>query len=175
MSLHPRSRIVVGLLLTGAALTTAITSGAVPAHAQPALAACTGQTNDSFSPGVTNAPQTITVSEQAQYGCTVPLLGTVSYNANGTLTNFTCSEILTPEPGIVTLRWGNGQTSTFQFTVEDNDVNGVTVLTKTGSITAGLYSGSTATEVLTGATLDLTACETSGITTFSLEGALLIV
>ncbi|WP_405657887.1 hypothetical protein OG379_00095 [Streptomyces sp. NBC_01166] len=153
-----------------------IVATAGSADADSPLVACTGSQNSNHSPGVTNVPQTVTVDSVTSYTCVLPLLGSVSHTEHSVVPGLSCPNLLNTAPGAVTLHWSDGQSSAFSFTQNLEAVNGVTTLIRLGSITSGRFAGHTVTETLVGASLNLTACASTGITNYSFPvGTLVIV
>ena len=62
------------------------------------------------------------------------------------------------------LTWNNGQTSTFRFNQIATSVGGNSVITEFGSITAGLFAGSTAVETVSGPANSLDCLSNRGLT-----------
>jgi hypothetical protein len=81
------------------------------------------------------------------------------------VTNASCLNIFDPGSGTKIIKWNTGQTSTFSFNRVGSNVGGATVVTETGTITAGLFVGDTAVEEIIGPTLDSPECLTKkGVT-----------
>lgn len=133
---------------------------------------CVGTHSVTWTPGATNTPQQVTVSENSNWSsCAqvlpVPLLTSAS-SANQFTAQFSCQSILNPVPATWTINWANGETSTYAFTAEVNAVSNNLVITATGTITAGRYKDATvvATFVLQniGATLNDLCDSSEGVT-----------
>lgn len=130
-----------------------------------------GNQTVSFSPGVTLTPQNVSVTFNAALGLCVSLTqpqitsGTSSGNVTVALD---CLDLLSTTTGTQTFNWNDGQSSTLSFTRTVTNLNGQTVLTLTGPITAGLFTGRTAVFVIVQPALNLLACQTpQGLTSQS--------
>ena len=62
------------------------------------------------------------------------------------------------------LTWSNGQKSTFTFNQTATSVGGNSVITEVGSITAGLFAGSSAVETVSGPANSLDCLTARGLT-----------
>lgn len=137
-----------------------------------------GNQTVSFSPGVTLTPRSVSVSFHAALGVcaslTQPQITSGSSSGNVTVT-LDCLDLLSTTTGTQTFRWSDGQSSTLSFTRTVTNVNGQTVITLTGPVTAGLFTGRTAVFTVTEPALDLTACQSpqgltsqAGVTTLAI-------
>jgi hypothetical protein len=76
-----------------------------------------------------------------------------------------CLSIGQTGSSIRVITWNTGQTSSFSYNAMSSIVNGNTVVTLTGAITAGLFAGDAAEEVIVSPALNLLGCLTPpGIT-----------
>lgn len=147
------------------------------------LANCVGSHSATWSPGVTNNPREITVSENSQWNCLqlrAPLLTTAS-STNEFTAQFSCQSLLNPVPATWTIEWGDGvepKTSTYVFTAQVNSVGNNLVIAAPGTITAGRHAGASAvgTFVLQnlGATLNNLCASANGVTNATGASTLLI-
>lgn len=156
---------VVSLASTVALLLGAL---AVP---QPASAStliwvtCTGTNVINYSPGLTNTPQTVTISGQDEaLGCVdlarpfTPLRFVAPFS--GTFST-SCTALLAGGTGTQTFQWNTGETSNWDWTLRfSNTVNGQLFAIADGPITSGLYAGANVRQVITEITEDLLACST---------------
>lgn len=161
------------MALTAAALLAAAISmvGFVGISPQRAGAAavgqmtCTGQENTTFSPGLTNTPQTVTITVNNSENCLSLTNGgfrTGTATSTRTIPGISCLTLLAGgNPDEMTYHWSNGLQSTFGFTPTVNFVGGSPVVTQTGSITAGEFNGAVAIGTVT-LVADLTKCSTPG-------------
>lgn len=151
------------------------------ASAVPTLVTCTGTEQTDFSPGLTNQPSAQQITFSNDYSACTHVVGLTVTSTTGTsgpvtVTNpsQTCNDLLATGTGTKTIDWATGQHSEFSYTRTTSLVGGNVVVTRTGSITSGLYSGSLTTEqvVLVGLA-GLTECaEPGGLT--ALEGAVVL-
>lgn len=169
-SLSQRPRRATGVLLSLLALLAvaatpaahaASTASASASQARASLidATCTGSENVSFSPGITNSPRDVTISESLSMSCVLPLFAGVSSSRTSAVPAVTCSNLLQPSTTSSTLTWNNGTTSTFSYTTQIVSESGQSVLLRIGTITAGRFVGDMAIMQSTGIDLDVLACE----------------
>lgn len=141
---------------------------------------CVATSTVSFSPGLTFTPTTQTIGFDVQYsGCvTLGRPDIVSGTRQGSYVGTrSCLSVLPPSAsGTFVVTWNTGETSTVTGTSSGQDVAGQSVLTLSGTVTAGLFVGSSFTEVITQASLDLTGCLIPpGITSQSGVGAVTLL
>lgn len=139
----------------------------VVGFAAPASAAgptCTASSQTTFSPGLTLSSTTQDINFTAGFSnCLTPGRPDVT---SGTRTGaFTgprscLSPLPPPSNGTFLITWNTKETSTVIGTVTANDVAGQTVHTITGTVTSGLFTGSSYTEVIAQTSLDLLTCLT---------------
>lgn len=161
--------------LAGIALAAAMIVFAAPqAHADPVDLACVGTRTVTWSPGLTLVERDVTTNISTIYGsCTSPVAPEITSGTSfGSFQETSsCLTGLQPAAGQTTIHWNTGETSTFSFNVTITRVGGNAVITSTGAITAGKFTGSTAEQVVTNATLDTLDClQPGGVT--SATGAL---
>lgn len=151
------------LLAAAASLVVAACSDQTPTAARQAPAAprldvgvphltCAGTQMATFSPGLLLTPQTVTIGLNAVMApCVSPDAPTLT-SGTQSLTFATIQSCLdlVPASGTKTYQWNNGQSSTFTFTAVKSNTGGQYVAVATGTITAGLFAGSTAVEQVTG-------------------------
>ncbi|MFJ7423565.1 hypothetical protein ACIQXD_33910 [Streptomyces uncialis] len=153
------------------ALAGVVATSAPASAAAPALVTCTGTTTVDFSPGVTNTPQTVSVSGQDTadvcLSLTHPQLTSFIGPFSGTASQ-SCTSLFAGGSGTETLYWNDGTSSAWSYTNSFSNVNGTKVGTSTGPLTSGTLAGATVTQTITFANLDLTACTTpQGLTSLS--------
>lgn len=134
-----------------------------------------GSQTVSFSPGVTSTPQNISVTFSVALGVCVSLTQPQIYggSSQGSVTvTLDCLDLLSTTTGTQTFHWRDGQSSVLSFTRTVTNINGQTVITLTGSIICGAFTGRTAVCTVVEPALALTACQTpqgltgqSGVTT----------
>ena len=127
----------------------ALTAVIVPASTATAtsVAACAGDFARTFSPAITSAPQTVTVTETSTYGTCV-VGATASGSATVTLT-LACIPAMAGPAMIETLTWNvaTGASSTISWSAPTIVAQTVVF---TGTVTAGRHAGDTATKVTSG-------------------------
>ena len=150
------------------------------AHAaQAALATCIGTDSVTWTPGVTDSPQPITIQESGQWLTCAQVAQGYSLLTNATSSNtlkeeFACNALLNGSPsGTWAIKWGDGvqpATSTYKWTGEVTAVDGNLVLALTGTIINGRYINDPAEATITYANLAATLeneCAGSGVTSAS--------
>lgn len=142
-----RSRRLLTLI---AALLLALTAVIVPAPAATAVtidAECLGTFSRTFSPPVTQTPQSITVAETSSYSTC--LIGPTATGTETAALTISCIPA-TAGPAITeTLTWhdATGGTTTIAWSIPT--IVGQTVVF-TGTVTAGRHTGDTATKITSG-------------------------
>ncbi len=155
--------LVIRVLRVLVAVATALAVG-VPvgtAAADPLDLVCAGTQTVTYSPGLTLVPTSQTITVQAIYSpCVSASQPAVTAGQAGVTTHEVRSCLDVAEPGGATrfITWNTGQTSTFLYNAIVNTVGGNTVVTLTGTITAGLFAGDSAVQVIVGPTLDTLSC-----------------
>ncbi len=147
-----------------------IAVGAFASSAQALdVVTCGGSEVTSFSPALTERPQSVLASTTTLYQPCVNVLRPLELRtgvASGTVgpTVRTCDDLLTARTGQRTVRWSTGTTSTFSFISTVTALRGgVLQVVQQGSITAGEFSGDTAVGVVLLTQSDLDACATTGV------------
>jgi hypothetical protein len=162
-------------LLTAALCTllcTALPPLAAPASAGVLDVTCIPPSSETvtINPALTMTPQTVTVTVSTQYApCTslsVPALTSGSRQAQFTSPGRSCLTLLDSASVTYTITWNTGQTSTVSGNSTFNMVGAVMVVTITGSVTSGLFTGDTVIQTVTGPATDITTC-TLGLGTVS--------
>ena len=154
-------------LATGLAIILAVFTCAVaaPGAGAVSLVRCAGTESATYSPGLTNtpAPTTVTVNDVLSPCVSALPLWTGSATTSLTIPSASesCDQLLRGGPGSLSVRWSDATTSTFSYNRIVNRVRGEIVVSKTGTISAGRYLGSTALGVVVQPG-DLTACSTPG-------------
>ncbi|GAA2997358.1 hypothetical protein [Actinokineospora diospyrosa] len=139
------------------------------AHAAVGSVTCVGSSHVTYAPGLTLTPQNVTVTETDTVpSCTStdPTLtsvitgGPFSYPAPGAA----CNDIeLNPAGGTLTIYWNNGQTSTLTGLVGTlTATGGIVQNTATGTVTAGEFTGASATITWIYALVNPLLCLTTG-------------
>jgi hypothetical protein len=180
----PRGRTLAALAALLAATALAAVIAPSVASASTDIVTCTGQETVSWSPPLSNTPHDTTVTIDGRLGAlgspgTCTSVGTsassVSYHEVFAFPSDSCTTAGIDLPGSRTFTWDNGQTSTFTFTASIVNGVGTEIVTLTGSITAGRFSGETAVETIQVPQLDPLLCAGSGITSNTAQAELEIL
>jgi hypothetical protein len=171
MSLLRRPAQGVARCLAVAVLAVAgVSVSASSAHAASSTT-CTGSSAISYSPGLTNTPQTVSYSETETYSsCTSTdtSLTAGSSSTNFTLAGASCNGAGTFPPSAYTISWNNGQSSTMTLTYTDVIILGTEQVTGVGTVTSGEFTGGAVTIVWLYPVLNPLLCLTSqGVTSQS--------
>jgi hypothetical protein len=167
-----KRRIVIlacsGILGLGVLAATA--AQAPGAHAQVTDVTCVGTDSSVISPGLLFTPQTVTITTTKIYALCVStdltLISGISVTTGTAVRS--CDLTTFDHPGVAVISWNNGQTSTFTYNAMATFPAGESVVTFTGAITAGEFTGDTAVVVSTGAAIDPGAClAPPGVTSLS--------
>ncbi len=132
------------------------------ARAAEVDATCTGTQHVKISPGLRLKPRDVTVTVKTIYSpcksLSVPALTSATQNSSFVVTDASCLNPFDPGSGTKIIKWNTGETSTFSFNRIGTNVGGSTIVTETGVITAGLFAGDNAVEVITGPTVESLEC-----------------
>lgn len=124
---------------------------------------------NSYSPALTLAPQSVSVSTSALYGPCVslsqPAITSGTRAATATTTS-SCADLLGSGTFSYTINWNTGQTSTLSTNYTRVVAGAVYTVTATGVVTAGVFAGGTVAVNYTGLATDITLC-TLGLGTIS--------
>ncbi|MGZ3146315.1 hypothetical protein ACVDFE_30850 [Lentzea chajnantorensis] len=156
-----------------AALVPAVPGAA--AVADTPVVACTTTSTWTYSPGVVLVPRPLRTSVRDEYtSCTgVVTGGTSEFTVDRTAG---CLEPLAAVQESRVIRWADGRTSTFTYTVTVTSAPGADVVTKTGTITGGVFAGRSAQAVQVAPAVDLARCLTAeGITRQSSAGTFTVL
>ena len=158
-----------------------------PAHADAlATITCQGWTYTTYDPGLTNTVEPTAVVDQGYYneinsvspsgGCLAIDSGATAGQRNVQATlDVSCNAVLT-ETGVETIDWNDNRSTSFTFTAEAAHVGSNTVLTETGTVTAGEFLGHHVVETFTAPNLDFLACDTAaGVTSLDYADVLEIL
>ncbi|MFE9750166.1 hypothetical protein ACFYOT_35095 [Saccharothrix saharensis] len=125
---------------------------------------------DTFTPPLTLAPQNVTVGIKAQYGPCVslsnPALTSGSTDVTALVPGLSCLDLLQSGALTFTILWNTGQTSTISSSYTVTIAGAALVVTRTGTVTSGLFAGSAVLQVITGPATDVLLC-TAGLGTVS--------
>jgi hypothetical protein len=158
------------MLLVAIAVAATGLWAATPANAALLDATCTGSNHVTYTPGLTNTAHTTTIQGRITLNCvsanlSVPVLinGTISGGGTGSLS---CAVLEQATSGTSTVQWTNVLgasigSSTYTYTSSlSPGTSGTTVLTLTGTVTSGLFSGDSVVIAVVLLNLDLNACNT---------------
>ncbi|NUR72812.1 MAG: hypothetical protein HOU81_18520 [Hamadaea sp.] len=116
------------------------------------------------------------------YTQTITTSGTLAYSCIGGVQSGTTGFVVTEDRNCLTLStpdidylvtWNDDTTSEIHVHATVVIADGQTVVTKTGTVTAGRFSGATTVEVLTGPVVDVLVClSTAGLTSDTEYGTL---
>ena len=125
---------------------------------------CTGEIDNTYSPGLdfTSNPTDLVIHENVTCTSILPLghsTGTMDYEY--TIAVGSCVQLLQTGHASLRMSWSDGTTSAFDVTVNSNMVAGQNIVTQTGTVTSGKYSGSTVVREITGV-VDLDQCSQPG-------------
>lgn len=167
-----RAAVLARLLLALSALSLAVLAPAHTAYAADSEPlTCSGTENVTFDPAVTSTTQNVTITIDDRYGpCPItPTPQLTGGTAHLEITRpLSCTNVVLAPAGSETDKWNNGAQSSVNWTTSVVSVlaNGSHVDVHTGTVTAGLDAGFTATKTVTDPDFSL-ACNTTGMTTLS--------
>ena len=126
--------------------------------------------NDTYTPPLTLTPQDVTVRSATQYGPCVsasnPAITSGSRSRTLLIPGRSCLDLLNSGSTTFTITWNTGQSSTVSSNFTSTTVGATLVVTDTGTVTSGLFTGSTVVQVLTAPAADVLLC-TAGLATVS--------
>ncbi len=124
--------------------------------------------NTSYDPPLTLAPQNVAFTITTQYGPCVslsnPAITSGFRSTTGVAPGRSCLDLLDSGFLTSTITWNTGQTSTIAVNSSTTVVGAALVVTMTGTVTSGLFAGSTVVQVFTGPAADVLLC-TAGLGT----------
>ncbi|MGV2287256.1 hypothetical protein AAHK20_00960 [Trinickia sp. YCB016] len=172
MRMFKGGRSMFKALIASAFLMIGLAGWVTQANAQ--AADCLGTEASTYNVPLTNTQQDLQVTITASYSpCVVTGVSGITSGSvySQVMRDLSCQTLLEQGQGTRVINWSNGQSSTFTYTSSINAVNGDYVITLTGNISAGLFQGQSAVDVVTLNSLSqanfLTACAGSGITSVS--------
>ncbi|MGB3443748.1 MAG: hypothetical protein WBA97_33855 [Actinophytocola sp.] len=130
-----------------------------------------GQATSNFNPGITNTPQTTTLTHSVNYtGClfggsvTGATYGFGPFSAPG----LSCTNVLQQNAGTSVYHWNDGTTSTIAASLTSTSVSGLlTTSVATGTVAAGKFLGDTMVVESVYLTPGGLACLFGGLTSIS--------
>jgi hypothetical protein len=165
--------------IAGACLAAAVVTllGVAPAAHAAVDQACAASTVVTYSPPLTNTPQTVTTTINSQYfNCTSSSAPTGTYTDTVTVPNAMCTVIFEAGSGTKVINWTNTAiaSSTFTYNRTSSRVGGTVQVELVGSISSGTFNPDPAKEEATGPQPDPTACATTGVSQIAFLGTLTI-
>jgi hypothetical protein len=163
-----RSRTVLAGLVTTVATVLGLMVAATPATAGALDVTCLPPSSQltSYNPPLTATPTPTTVTSSTQYGpCTsasVPGLTSGSRNVTFPYPDASCLKLLEPASLTFTITWNTGQTSTISGNTTVTAAGPTVIITITGTVTAGLFTGDTVLQTITGPSATTLLC-TAGL------------
>lgn len=154
---HLKRVIAACILATGMGLGLAAT----PSQAQSLdTITCTGSTQSTFNPPLTNQLADTTFNSQTTYGTCISTIAGITGGSRSVSApiNSSCLELLDSESLTMTIDWNNGQSSTVQANAIANIAAAVFTVTQTGTVTGGPFAGRSFVQQLTAPSLDITLC-----------------
>jgi hypothetical protein len=163
----------LSLFVAMIALVVSTAALAAPAHAAIASISCTGWQYDTYSPGLTNRLQSTTVvldedlnvldGHSPTGSCIAVGSRATAEEADLSFTaNDSCTQLVIQSPMTETFNWNDGRTTT--VSASGVEVRGLsnTVITYTGAVTSGEFSGDSFLETLTALNTAFADCSRPG-------------
>ncbi|GLZ32347.1 hypothetical protein Lesp02_45350 [Lentzea sp. NBRC 105346] len=148
-------------LLAAALLTVVVTPAA---SADPVALECVGTKTTQYSPGLKLFPSVQRIEYDAIFSpCAGTATGVSAIQSSGVTKVASCLSVGESNPGLLQYVWSDGESSFFSYETTVQRPAGQIVVTKTGTITAGRYTGATAVETTTGVTPNVLDCVGDGI------------
>lgn len=169
MRLSPLIRRIVQISVTAVMAAAGVLVLAAPAHATVGDMVCAGSESVSWSPALTNSPQSTTVTANRLYGpCTsLSVPGITSGSVSATIpTTSSCVSLLSSRPVSFTITWNTGQTSTVSGNAAANIAAAVLTVTITGIVAGGVFTGDAVVQTVVAPATDILLC-TLGLGTLS--------
>ncbi len=134
-----------------------------PARAGVNDAACSGTSQVTYSPGLTETERPTTISGDYAYtGCSSPDKTLTSGKGHFEYQHVRSYHTnVSGAPGRVVITWSNSKTSTFDYTKSVTESNGAATVHLQGTITAGEFAGDNAVQDVTEPDRDPRNCTTS--------------
>ncbi|MEU4769263.1 hypothetical protein AB0H12_39065 [Actinosynnema sp. NPDC023794] len=154
---------VVALLVSGPAGTAS--AGVLDVTCTPP-----SSQNDTYTPPLSMTPQDVSVVSTTQYGPCASLSNPAITSGSRTRTLLipgrSCLDLVNSGSTTFSITWNTGQSSTISSNFTSTTVGAALVVTDTGTVTSGLFTGSTVVQVLTAPAVDVLLC-TAGLATVS--------
>lgn len=139
-----------------------------PAAHAASSTTCSGSSTITYSPGLTNTPQTVAYTETDTFSSCLSTdltLTSGEFLTSVDLPGASCdaAAVFTNTPYPIT--WNNGKTSSINLSYTDAIVDGTEQVTGVGTVTSGEFAGAAVTIVWVYPVLDLLQCSSSqGVT-----------
>jgi len=167
VSIRRRTRAAIVALMTITAAGVAVATG--PAAHALSSTTCTGTSHITYTPGLTNTPQTVQYDETDTFSSCLssdPTLTSGRFFVSVDLPGASClalPSLTTNTPYPIT--WNNGNTSNVDLSFTDVVAEGIEQVTGTGPVTGGEFLGANATIIWLYTVPDPLQCLTSpGVT-----------
>lgn len=155
---------------TALALVLFMGLSATPASATASFLNCQGTSTVTYSPGLTHTPQSVTVTSNNTFPTCTSSDGSITsaYLDTSVHTGVrSCTSLLNSGSGPLTIRYNNGQSTTYTSNFSATYLLGQLSVTDTGPVTSGQFTGGTAAGQAV-YLADLSKCGTpEGITSLS--------
>lgn len=139
-----RKSLAVGLALGVCAL-MASGSSAEASSGNGIPPSCSGTEHITYNPGLRLFSQDIHYSGIDSYTCDNGLTLTLNFDGAAALS---CANPLSAVSGTAPMQWGDGETSTWEWSTTVTNSAGVQIITTTGTIIAGKFQGREAIQVI---------------------------
>ncbi|MGW6413417.1 hypothetical protein ACWF95_41255 [Streptomyces vinaceus] len=137
--------------------------------AAPGDLTCLGGTSEiTFSPGLTNTPQMVTINSVNKFphcSSSDPSITSAEIPASERTVLRSCTDLLNSGTGDLSLAYNTGETTTYSSTFSSNYLLGTLTVLDSGPVTAGKFSGGNAVGAAEYLHVNLLQCGTAqGIT-----------
>lgn len=167
-----RKRLASWITVPAMAVGTSVLVAAAPAHSAVTAISCTGWDHATFSPGLTNTLRSTTVTNDEDLNVIDAFSPTGSCLAVGSAATageldvavvapVSCTQIISLT-GTHTIDWNDGQSSTIPYTATIVRGNSTTVITLTGTVSSGEFSGDSVVQTYTALNTAFAACSSPG-------------
>jgi hypothetical protein len=181
-----RKRLVASLAGLLVVVLGEMVAAAAPAHASNSGISCTGWTFTTYTPGLTNTVQSTTVVVDGDLNVIddhSPTGSCLAVNSSATagerdvtaVLDLSCTQFIV-ETGVETVDWNDHQATSFPFSANVTRGLSNTVITETGEVTSGEFSGDKVVETFTAPNLAFANCNTpGGVTSLNYATVLTII
>ena len=163
-----RKRLASWIAVPALAAGTTAWTAAAPAHAAVTAMSCTGWDHATFSPGLTDTLRSTTVTNDEDLNVLDAFSPTGSCVAVGSAATAgeldvtvvapsSCTQIISLT-GTHTIAWNDGRSSTIPYTATIARGDSTTVITLTGTVSSGEFSGDSVVQTYTALNTAFAAC-----------------